>query len=156
MTTRTLNGSCLCGKVTYALDLPATEPLPKIALCHCISCKKYTGSPFSTNIMVPISSITYTSAAKPTTFMDNSTDSGVLLPRDMCGTCGTHFTSTPGGIGGTVTALKWGTLDDEGREACSEMGGEIYCKRRDGWVDGIGAVRGGEWVKEEGMFGGGK
>jgi hypothetical protein len=30
MATKTLTGACLCGKITYAIDLPATEPNPKV------------------------------------------------------------------------------------------------------------------------------
>lgn len=30
MSTKTLNGSCLCGKITYEIDLPASEPNPKV------------------------------------------------------------------------------------------------------------------------------
>ncbi|KAL4912859.1 Mss4-like protein [Aspergillus aurantiobrunneus] len=134
MSTRTLTGACLCGKITYAIDLPASEPNPKIAICHCTTCKRYTGSGFSANIMVPISSLRYTSATKPAVFMDTSTDSGKPLPREICAACGCHFTSTPDGGNAGVTALKWGTLDDECRAECQELAGEIYCKRRDEWV----------------------
>ncbi|KAL2823828.1 Mss4-like protein [Aspergillus cavernicola] len=139
MATKTLTGACLCGKITYAIDLPATEPTPKIILCHCTSCKRYTGGGFSTNIMIPKSSLRYTSATSPKVFLDSATDSGYLLPREICGDCGCHFTSAPEGPN---TALKWGTLDEEFRVG-AEVLGEIYCKRRDGWVDGIGKEGGG-------------
>ncbi|BCS28128.1 GFA family protein [Aspergillus puulaauensis] len=149
MSTKTLNGSCLCGKITYALDLPASEPNPKIVACHCTSCKKYTGSAFSSNLMLSPSSIRYTSSTKPSIFTDNSTDSGNPLARALCSECGSHFTSSPQDAP-TWTALKWGTLDEEARAQCNELGGEIYCKRRDGWVDGL--VKGGEErFKAEGM-----
>ncbi|KAL4924854.1 GFA family protein [Aspergillus undulatus] len=146
MATKTLTGACLCGKITYAIDLPSSEPNPKVTVCHCISCKRYTGSAFSTNIMVPVSALKYTSSTQPTVFMDNSADSGKPLPRAICANCATHFTSTPGD--GTYTFLKWGTLDDEGRQACSEVGGEIYCKRRDDWVVKLGNE---VWSRAEGM-----
>ncbi|KAL4885724.1 Mss4-like protein [Aspergillus karnatakaensis] len=143
MSTKTLTGACLCGQITVAIDLPASEPNPKIILCHCTSCKKYTGSGFSANIMVPKSAIRWT-GTPPKIFTDNSTDSGNALPREICGECGTHFTS--GVVGESVTAFKWGTLDQGSRDACGELGGEIYVKRRDGWVKDAG--RGGEGVFE--------
>ncbi|KAL4864424.1 hypothetical protein BDV12DRAFT_201117 [Aspergillus spectabilis] len=143
MTTKPLTGGCLCGQITYAIDLPASEPNPKIILCHCTSCKRYTGSGFSANIMVAKSAIRWTSGS-PKVFIDQSTDSGKPLPREICGECGSHFTS--GVVGEETTALKWGTLDGESRERCSELGGEIYVKRKDGWVAPAG--RGGEGVFE--------
>lgn len=49
-------------------------------------------------------------------------------------------------------ALKWGTLDDASRAQCAELGGEVYCKRRDGWVDSLaGELEG--LFKAEGMMG---
>ncbi|KAI9367303.1 Mss4-like protein [Aspergillus egyptiacus] len=144
MATKTLTGACLCGKITYAVDLPATEPTPKIVLCHCTSCKRYTGGAFSTNVMIPKSALRYTSGT-PKVFMDPTPDSGNTLPREICGDCGCHFTS--GVTDSPVTALKWGTLDDEFRQG-SEFLGEIYTKRRDGWLEKLGN---GELWKEEGM-----
>ncbi|OJJ54587.1 hypothetical protein ASPSYDRAFT_93505 [Aspergillus sydowii CBS 593.65] len=143
MSTKTLNGSCLCGKITYEIDLPASEPNPKIAVCHCISCKKYTGSAFSSNLMLTPSMIRYTSSTKPSIFTDKSADSGKPLARALCSECGSHFTSSPEDA--PWTALKWGTLDDAARAQCAELGGEIYCKRRDGWVDSLAGDR-------EGLF----
>lgn len=120
----------------------------QIVACHCTSCKKYTGSPFSSNLMLSPSSIRYTSSTQPSIFTDKSADSGNPLARALCSECGSHFTSSPQGA--SWTALKWGTLDEEARAQCGEFGGEIYCKRRDGWVDGL--VKDGEGlIKAEGM-----
>ncbi|KAL4946557.1 hypothetical protein BDV06DRAFT_182400, partial [Aspergillus oleicola] len=46
MATKTLNGSCLCGKVTYALDLPASEPNPKVLPPHLPTVQPTPSSPF--------------------------------------------------------------------------------------------------------------
>ncbi|KAL3469940.1 Mss4-like protein [Aspergillus californicus] len=134
MSTRTLTGACLCGKITYAIDLPATDPNPKVILCHCTTCKRYTGGGFSTNIVIPKPALRWTSTP-PKVYLDPSTDSGNLLRRELCGECGCHLTSPPST---EVTAVKWGTLDEESRAQCQEFGGEIYCKRKDQWVGEIG------------------
>ena len=34
-----LNGTCLCGGVTFEV----TEPFERVAACHCESCKKLSG-----------------------------------------------------------------------------------------------------------------
>ncbi|RDW68932.1 GFA family protein [Aspergillus mulundensis] len=158
MSTKTLNGACLCGKITYAIDLPASSPTPKVLplptfpTCPAplrYDCKKYTGGPFSTNIIINPSQLRYTSG-HPKTFTDNSTDSGNPLPRIFCPDCGCHFTSSPEGA--DWAALKWGTLDEESRRVTGELAGEIYCKRRDGWVDClVGAEAKGVFRKEAGM-----
>ena len=44
-----LDGSCLCGKVTYSC---ATEPVAT-AVCHCTDCQKQTGTAFSVIVAVP-------------------------------------------------------------------------------------------------------
>ncbi|KAL4972941.1 Mss4-like protein [Aspergillus desertorum] len=150
MSTKSLNGSCLCGKITYTIDLPSSEPTPKVlpripppAHTHLSS------GPFSTNIIIHPAQLRYTSG-EPKIFTDMSTDSGNPLPRAFCGDCGCHFTSGP--KGGDWAALKWGTLDEESRKKCGELAGEIYCKRRDGWVESLAGGKGeGVFKKEAGM-----
>ncbi len=44
-----LDGSCLCGAVTYGCD---AEPVAT-AVCHCTECQKQTGSSFSVLVAVP-------------------------------------------------------------------------------------------------------
>ncbi|KKK25241.1 hypothetical protein ARAM_003180 [Aspergillus rambellii] len=135
MAQKTLTGACLCGKITYTIDLPATELNPKVIICHCTSCKRYTGSGFSTNIIVPKSSLRYTSGI-PKVFLDPTPDRGGECPRHFCGDCGSHFTSSPQDTP-EMYAVKSGTLDEEHRKACGELALEIYCKRRDIWVDSM-------------------
>ncbi|CEO59381.1 hypothetical protein PMG11_04057 [Penicillium brasilianum] len=130
-----LTGTCLCKSIAYRITLPTPEPLPKIILCHCINCKRYTGSGFSVNIIVPRSSFKYTQGS-PKLYLDGS-DKGGVLYREFCPDCGTPFTSRSDDDEDEV-AVKSGTLNDEDRERCVELGMEIYCHRKDGWVDGIG------------------
>jgi len=46
---REVSGGCLCGAVRYRL---VGEPL-MVAVCHCTTCQKNTGSAFSTNLAMP-------------------------------------------------------------------------------------------------------
>ncbi|PLB36886.1 GFA family protein [Aspergillus candidus] len=139
MAQRKLTGRCLCEKITYQVDLPAGEPDPKIVLCHCTSCKRYTGSSFSSNLVLPQPSMTYTQGT-PKIHLCPS-DRELTVRREFCGDCGTPLTSQPGD-NTSIIIVKWGTLDDEHREWCKTLGGEIYCRRRDGWLGEIGSVRG--------------
>ena len=47
MNTTDLKGSCLCGRVKYALS----APLQSFYFCHCEQCRKITGSAFAANIL---------------------------------------------------------------------------------------------------------
>jgi hypothetical protein len=48
-----LDGSCLCGSVTYTCD---ADPIAS-ANCHCRDCQKASGAPFTTNVIVPEDSV---------------------------------------------------------------------------------------------------
>ncbi len=41
-----VQGSCLCGEVTFQLE----EPLTEIELCHCRKCRKAYGAPFAATL----------------------------------------------------------------------------------------------------------
>jgi hypothetical protein len=62
---------------------------------------------------------------------------GVIVLREFCPDCGSPFTSRSGDDEEEV-AVKSGTLDDEDRVKCAELGLEIYFHRKDQWVDGMG------------------
>ncbi|OOQ83431.1 hypothetical protein PEBR_34529 [Penicillium brasilianum] len=134
-----LTGACLCKSIAYRITLPTPEPLPKvdsthqillppsetpsnkihqIIICHCINCKRYTGSGFSANIIVPQSSFKYTQGS-PQLYLDGS-DKGGVVYREFCPDCGTPFTSRSDDDEDEV-AVKSGTLNDEDRER-SEQG----------------------------------
>ncbi|KAL4894900.1 Mss4-like protein [Aspergillus ambiguus] len=131
---QTLSGACLCRNIAYSIDLPASEPTPKVVLCHCTSCKRYTGSGFSSNIIVPFSALKYT-AGTPKLYFDPS-DRGPKVRREFCGDCGTPLSSQPADTP-HIIIMKSGTLDDEHREKCGKLGMEIFCGRKDRWVDEI-------------------
>lgn len=48
MSDKTINGSCLCGKVSYSLKGHSGI----FQYCHCSRCRKFTGSAFSPNILI--------------------------------------------------------------------------------------------------------
>jgi hypothetical protein len=46
--TMTARGSCLCGSVTFAVDLP----FDRFIHCHCSRCRKATGTAHASNAVV--------------------------------------------------------------------------------------------------------
>ncbi|RAH77214.1 hypothetical protein BO86DRAFT_323743 [Aspergillus japonicus CBS 114.51] len=137
-TTTPLIGGCLCQKITYRVDLPPTEPVPKIILCHCTSCKRYTGSAFSSNLVVPTAALIFTTGT-PKLYLGHS-DRGPPVRRQFCADCGTPFTSQPGD-NDEIIILKTGTLDEASRLRCGEVGLAIWGRSKDTWLDQIGQVR---------------
>ncbi|KAJ5955465.1 hypothetical protein N7501_009744 [Penicillium viridicatum] len=130
-----LTGACLCKNVVYRIMLPASESFPKLIICHCTNCKRYTGSSFSANIIVPQSSLEYIKGS-PKLYLDRSDRGGQVL-REFCPDCGTPFTSRSGDDE-EVVAVKSGTLDEEHRLSCANLATEIYYHRKDKWVDDLG------------------
>ncbi len=49
MSEHDLTGSCLCGEVTYSIS----GHLGIFQYCHCSRCRKFTGSAFAANLLVP-------------------------------------------------------------------------------------------------------
>ncbi|PLB53861.1 DUF636 domain protein [Aspergillus steynii IBT 23096] len=136
MTDRSLTGACLCGNITYRIDLPSDQPAPPIILCHCTSCKRYTGSGFSSNIVIPLSALHFLTGT-PKLYMSPSEVNG-LIRRQFCGDCGSPLTSEPKQGEGQSVVVKSGTLDEASREACGALTAEIWYHRKDGWVDQVG------------------
>jgi hypothetical protein len=60
MNERSLNGSCLCKRVTYSV----TADPQAFYLCHCSQCRKVTGSAFASNIVAPPAKVTWLSGAE--------------------------------------------------------------------------------------------
>ena len=50
-----IEGGCFCGKIRYTID-PGEYP---IVNCHCSMCRKISGAPFVTWIVVPRESLKY-------------------------------------------------------------------------------------------------
>lgn len=46
----TIRGGCQCGALRYAIALDA---LTDVANCHCITCRRLSGAPFTTWATVP-------------------------------------------------------------------------------------------------------
>ena len=58
--TDSLNGSCLCGKVTYTISAETRD----FYFCHCQQCRKITGSAFASNIVCKPSAIEWLSGSE--------------------------------------------------------------------------------------------
>jgi len=100
----TMIGHCLCGAVSYAIE----GGLQMCGVCHCKNCQRQAGSSYSVLFAVADDQIEITGDL--TTYEDHA-DSGNVVYRHFCGTCGSPVkTSLPTQPG--MTYIKAGTLDD--------------------------------------------
>ena len=74
-----VQGGCFCGKIRYEFD----EGDYPVASCHCSMCKKTSGAPFVTWIVVAATAFRYT-AGTPSTLQSSEAGS-----RYFCSSCGT-------------------------------------------------------------------
>ncbi|MDE2364539.1 MAG: GFA family protein [Hyphomicrobiales bacterium] len=118
-----MKGGCLCGQIRYTLkSAPAAT-----VLCHCTHCQKASGSAFSVNLVAPLSEIEMTGTLAS---YDDTGDSGNLLKRSFCGTCGSSIMSEPAARPG-VAILKAGSLDDP---SSVKPGLQIWTRSAQPWV----------------------
>ena len=100
----TLHGGCLCGSVRYTVVTPPKS----VSLCHCLNCRKQSGSNRSMNWLVPVDDLVIT--GELSTYRDTG-DSGKPVLRQFCGRCGSPIRSMAEVLPG-LAVLKAGTLDE--------------------------------------------
>lgn len=81
-----LKGGCLCGAVTYE-----TQAEPQIVgHCHCVDCRKSSGTGHGTHVGLLETDLTIEGAMK---FYDHAADSGNIVSRGFCANCGSAILS---------------------------------------------------------------
>ena len=85
-----LAGGCLCGAIRYSVD---ADPIASY-LCHCTDCQRATGGAYSACVLVPIESLRIEQGE--TLRFESRADSGNLVVRESCCTCGSPlFSNSP-------------------------------------------------------------
>ena len=120
-----ITGGCLCGSVRYTSD---AEPV-LVAVCHCSTCQKYTGSAFSLNLGMPSHSVTITGESLAT-YEDRSGASGNPFFRAFCSRCGSPISGYGAAYSG-LTFMKGGTLDDP---SWVRPNAHVWCSEKQPWV----------------------
>ncbi|KAI4733717.1 hypothetical protein E4T50_15740 [Aureobasidium sp. EXF-12298] len=124
-------GSCACGEVKFEYQ---GEPAGKGA-CHCIPCRKTSGTTNSYNLMIPSDKYKILSGSLRTWTRKGDTGKGVTY--NYCQNCPTILYVTGEAIQG-INIVKMGTLDDqEDIEKLGKPGLELYTKNRPQWCDAI-------------------
>lgn len=95
------SGGCLCGAIRFTSS--AAPQL--VGHCHCVDCRKSSGTGHSTHLVLPESVTGCVSA------YEKKADSGNLVSRGFCGTCGSPVLSTNSAMPGMIF-LRASALDD--------------------------------------------
>lgn len=97
------SGSCLCGGVRYE----GTEENGG-GHCHCVDCRKSSGTGHCSHMIVPESAFSVEGEVK---FYEAPADSGNIVSRGFCPTCGSPIYSTNSGMPGMIF-VRASSLDD--------------------------------------------
>jgi hypothetical protein len=116
------SGGCLCGAVRFS----CTVAPQIVGHCHCVDCRKSSGTGHCTHLVVPEAAFTVTG---PVTFYERPADSGNIVSRGFCGTCGSPIYSTNSAMAGVVFP-RASVLDDPEIAAPQMI---VYASRAPSW-----------------------
>jgi hypothetical protein len=116
------SGGCLCGAVRYQ---SAVGP-QVVGHCHCVDCRKSSGTGHCTHVVIPEDAFTVSGEVK---FYDRPADSGNVVSRGFCPTCGSAVYSTNSGMPDMVFP-RASSLDDP-EIAKPQM--VVYASRAPSW-----------------------
>ncbi|KAK7466321.1 hypothetical protein VKT23_005048 [Stygiomarasmius scandens] len=83
--------SCLCGGTKFTVK---GDPFLYV-LCHCLNCKKASGSAFLANAWFKEEDVEIVSSEHLGTYIDSATKSGASLTRSFCTKCGSTMFIRP-------------------------------------------------------------
>jgi len=118
-----LTGGCLCEAIRYACE---AEPLAG-GHCYCRDCRRSSGTAYCSHLVVPEAAFRLTGS--PSTYRRHA-DSGNIVVRAFCGTCGSPVYSTNSGMPGAVF-VRASSLDDPERFVPAMI---VYASRAPSWA----------------------
>jgi len=133
----TYPGKCHCGEIQFNVYLPPANivseggPTTQHILCHCGTCQRLGGGPYSCNQIIPREDLTITDGALSKYTYTGA--SGKPVDCFFCSKCTSHIYHEQGALPGKVIVR---TLLLEGGEKWS-VGGEIFAEGRANWVQDL-------------------
>ena len=120
--------SCRCGQLTATV---VGEPV-RVSVCHCLNCKKRSGSAFAVQARWPESQVTITGQSKTFVMVADSGNRGTY---HFCPECGSDvFYENAGKFDGLV-AIPLGAFDDP---YFASPKFSVWEKRKCDWVEILG------------------
>lgn len=117
-----IKGSCMCGKVNYAIK----GQLSDITHCHCTTCRKAHGSAFSSVAAVQITDFEFCSGEE----LIKSYQSSAGKFRYFCSNCGSQLYAQREGQAHYI--LRLGTLNDDPKVKPTN---HIWLSQKAPWYD---------------------
>jgi hypothetical protein len=102
----TYRGGCLCRAIRYEI---AAEPM-FAGQCQCLDCQHETGGGHTSFMAFPADAMKLTGTPR---FYEVKADSGNMVRRGFCPTCGSPLLGATSGMPG-MTTISAGSLDDPG------------------------------------------
>jgi len=119
-----IEGSCLCGAVTYVCSAP---PFWSVN-CHCRACQKLSGAPYVSAFSVPADGF---SAAGERAAFRRASDSGHEVTTWHCAACGTRMFAQSAGATGHINIFASTLADATAFKAISN----VYLSEAAPWVE---------------------
>ena len=117
-----VSGSCLCGKVSYRV----TGSMKIFQYCHCSRCRKFTGSAFASNLLVPPDQFHWSNGEDLVGRYE--LPDAKHFATSFCKNCGSSLPWQ--GKSGRTVVVPAGTLDDDPELRPFQ---NIYCASRAVW-----------------------
>ena len=124
---KTIEGGCRCGAIRYRLTL---DRWPNAYACHCLDCQTWSGSAFSTQVIVPEGALEIT-AGTPALYERVTPDGVRTSYQRACSTCFTRVYNTNSARPG-LAVIRAGTLDDSDK---LNIVAHIWAKRKVSGID---------------------
>ena len=116
------SGSCLCGKIKYAISSPPV----RMGQCHCDDCRKSTGTGHSSNAFFKKEDVDIDGELSS---FASTTDTGSKITRYFCPKCGSRLFGTSDVVI-DIISISVGTLDDT---SWFKPNAIVYNKRKPKW-----------------------
>jgi hypothetical protein len=120
-------GGCVCGNVRYEAGGDSAASV----LCHCLDCRKITGSTYSSNGVYDDDKFKVTQGTPKQ--HKKKADSGNEIVSNFCGDCGSTMWREGAAFPGKKI-VKLGTLDDTSILDNLNVNAELYTSIRPKWV----------------------
>ncbi|MEP9359379.1 GFA family protein [Sphingomonas sp. KR3-1] len=120
----TRTASCRCGQLQAAC---AGEPV-RVSVCHCLECKRRSGSAFAAQARFPVERVTFTGNS---TRWDYTGESGDSAEFHFCPVCGSQVWYRSAGLPDLI-AIPIGAFADP---AFPPPVYSVYEERKHGWVE---------------------
>lgn len=122
-----LEGGCLCESVRYT----AGEPV-LCGHCHCVDCRRTSATGHATHVVVPAEGFSITGELAS---YERPADSGNLVTRNFCPTCGAAIYSTNSAMPDMIF-VRASSLDDPDRISPQMV---VYASRAPTWdrIEGL-------------------